>query len=379
MVINMKRTMNRLVAGLAMTLVVAVVAISQIPATAVVAETTAIADFQVNEGTLVKYQGTASTITIPKNVERIGEEAFAGNTTLISVSIPSTVEEIAYGAFANCTSLKRVSIADGTKEIGNGVFAGCSNLTKVTFGKDVKTVGSGIFVGCNKLEKIDISSKNEYLVYESGVLYDKEKTTLIEMLPARENKAFKCPSTVTSIRPYAFWGVQNLKKVLLSQSLHEIPAYAFGNCQSLTGIEIPYSVYSIEMKAFENCTGLEEAIIHPSVNYIDDTAFEKCYNLEITAEEDSYAYEFAQSHPIEEETISKYAQNTENNNEGTTLESDENTGEDSTNNGSQNGGSSGSGYVDPLEYPETPGSLGKTRVVGNNAFVIIEGTKPTVH
>ena len=371
----MKKTMKRLVVGLVMSLIIAVAAISQIPVTAVEAKTTATADFQINEGTLVKYQGTASTITIPKEVERIGEEAFAGNTTLVSVRIPTTVEEIAYGAFANCTSLKRVTISDGTKELGNGVFVGCSNLTKVIFGKAVKTVGSGIFVGCSKLEQVDISKKNEYLVCESGVLYDKEKTTLIQMLPGRENTAFKCPSTVETIRPYAFWGANNLQKILLSQKLHKIPAYSFGNCQSLKGIEIPYSVYSIEMKAFENCTGLEEVIIHPSVSYIHDTSFEKCYNLKITAEESSYAYDFAKSHPVEEEEKSKYVTATDDILDNSVLESDE---ENDEQNDNQNNGSSGSGYVDPLEYPENPSILGKTRVVGNNAFVIVDGTKPTV-
>lgn len=369
----MKKTMYRLVAGLTLALFIAVVVVAQIPATAVEAETTATADFQVNEGTLVKYQGSASTITIPSGVERIGEGAFEGNTSLVTVKIPSSVEEIAYGAFANCTSLKRVTISDGTETIGNGVFSGCSNLTKVIFGKKVKTVGSGVFVGCTKLEKIDISTKNEYLVCDSGVLYDKEKTTLIEMLPGREETTFKCPSTVTTIRPYAFWGVEELQKVLLSQNLHKIPAYAFANCQSLTGIEIPYSVYRIEMKAFENCTSLEEAIIHPSVEFIHDTAFEKCYNLEIKAETYSYAYEYAQSHPIEEET-SKYTVEAE-----TEADVTESVETENTQNNTDNTGSSGSGYVDPLEYPETPGVLGKTRVVGRNAFVIVEGSKPTVH
>lgn len=376
MAIRMKKTMKRLVTGMSLAMTVAVAAITQIPATAVEAETPT-ADFQVNEGTLVKYQGSASTISIPKGVERIGEEAFAGNTNLVSVSMPSSVEEIAYGAFANCTSLEKITIPDGTKELGNGVFAGCSELTKVSLGKDVETVGSGVFVGCSELKKLDVSSKNKYLTYESGVLYDEEKTTVIQMLPGRENKAFKMPATVTAIRPYAFWGVENLQKVLLSQKLHQIPAFAFSNCEALTGIEIPYSVYRIEMKAFENCSSLEEAIIHPSVNYIHDTAFDQCYELKITAEEDTYAYEFAKENPIEKKEVSKYAEDS--------IESDTNdsngtaTDNSNTQNGSQNNGSSGSGYVDPLEYPESPGVLGKTRVIGNNAFVIVDGTKTTVY
>lgn len=357
--------------------------IMQLPTEDVEAKTTATADFQTSEGKLMKYQGAASTVSIPTGVEEIGEEAFAGNTTLVSVNIPSSVKKIDYGAFAGCTSLEHIFIPDGTEELGNGVFAGCSKLTKVTFGKDVKSVGSGMFVGCSNMQKVDISKKNENFVCDSGVLYDKEKTTVIEMLPGRKTKAFNFPSTVTTIRPYAFWGVENLQKVLLSQNIHEIPAYAFSSCDSLTGIEIPYSVYRIELKAFENCTALEEVILHPSVNFIHDTAFAGCSKLKITAEEGTYGYEFAQTLPIPEE---KVEEDTKEDGIKTVLEnivvsdeelvSEKNSNTDSS---QKNSGSTNTGYVDPLELPEDSSVLGKTRVIGNNAFVIVDGAKPTVH
>ncbi len=380
----MKKLNKKLGGVLMATLLVAAAVITQIPVNAVNAKTTVTADFQTSEGKLMKYQGTASTVSIPADVKEIGEEAFAGNTTLVNVTIPSSVEKIDYGAFAGCTSLETVTISDGTEEIGNGVFAGCSQLDKVTFGKDVKKVGSGVFVGCTKLEKIEISTKNEDLVCVSGVLYDKEKTTLIEMLPGRAYTAFYFPSTVTTIRPYAFWGVESLQKVLLSQRLHEIPAYAFSNCKSLTGIEIPYSVYRIELNAFENCTALEEVILHPSVNYIHDTAFSGCNKLQITAEEGTYGYEFAQSLPAPEEETKEEASisildSIAVSDEEILTSSEEDTTQNSSQSTPQNGTSTGSGYVDPLELPEDSSVLGKTRVIGNNAFVIMDGTKPTVH
>ena len=59
--------------------------------------------------------------------------------------------------------------------------------------------------------------------------------------------------------------------------------------------------------------------------------------------------------------------------------SEEDTTQNSSQSTPQNGTSTGSGYVDPLELPEDSSVLGKTRVIGNNAFVIMDGTKPTVH
>nr|MDE6607614.1 leucine-rich repeat domain-containing protein [Lachnospiraceae bacterium] len=123
-------------------------------------EKTVITDFQINGTTLVKYQGTASTVTIPDSVTKIGEDAFSGNTTLVSVNIPSSVETIGYNAFADCTALEHISIPNGTTVIEDAVFSGCTNLSRVSFGKNLKKLGSGVFAGCSKLQKVDISSKN---------------------------------------------------------------------------------------------------------------------------------------------------------------------------------------------------------------------------
>lgn len=372
----MKKSMKKTVGAVTLMLLFAAAVILHLPVADVEAETTATADFQINEGVLVKYQGTAKSVSIPKGVEEIGEEAFADNSTLVSVTIPSSVEKISYGAFANCTSLEQISIPTGVEELGNAVFAGCSNLKRVSLGKDLETVGNAVFAGCQELEKVNVSSKNPYLSYSSGVLYDKKKTVVIEMLPGRKKTSYSFPSTVEDIRPYAFWGAENLKTVFLSQKLHEIPAYAFSNCNALTGVEIPYSVYSIDMKAFENCTSLEEAIIHPSVNFIAETAFDGCDSLKITAEEGTTGYEFALNHPVSgEETDENQTDKAENKGNAGTTESSSATG----GTGSSGTNGSGTGYVDPLEATEDSSVRGKTIVVGGEAFVIVDDTGLTVH
>ena len=51
--------------------------------------------------------------TIPNSVEKIGEAAFAGCTSLTSITIPSSVTSIGQLAFVNCTGLKTVN-CEGT-------------------------------------------------------------------------------------------------------------------------------------------------------------------------------------------------------------------------------------------------------------------------
>ena len=80
-------------------------------------------DFQIDKTKLVKYTGTASSVSIPSSITTIGAEAFAGNTSLTSVSIGENVTEIEYGAFRDCTYLNTVKLPDSLATIGNGVFS----------------------------------------------------------------------------------------------------------------------------------------------------------------------------------------------------------------------------------------------------------------
>ena len=62
---------------------------------------------------VVKYNGTASTLTVPNTVAglpvvEIGAQAFEGNTELKSVTLPATIEIIGRRAFAECKNLLEV-------------------------------------------------------------------------------------------------------------------------------------------------------------------------------------------------------------------------------------------------------------------------------
>ena len=99
-------------------------------------------DFSVDkDGVLQKYNGTASTVTVPSTVVTIATDAFKNNDHLVSVTIPDSVTRIEPYAFWDCDRLESVSIGKGLKEIGDFVFANCMGLRTMVLPENIKTIG----------------------------------------------------------------------------------------------------------------------------------------------------------------------------------------------------------------------------------------------
>jgi len=76
--------------------------------------------------------GTAiKTLSIPDNIKRIDEEAFAYCPKLEAVYIMEGCERIDRKAFSNCESLTIVKIPDSVKKIYENTFEGCGMFTVV--------------------------------------------------------------------------------------------------------------------------------------------------------------------------------------------------------------------------------------------------------
>ena len=95
-------------------------------------------EFEIINGALVRYNGSAAEITIPANVTSIRPRAFSGNRTLRSVRLPRGLVGLTNYAFADCTGLKTISIPGSVMAVNLGSFAGCSSLRKITLESGVQ-------------------------------------------------------------------------------------------------------------------------------------------------------------------------------------------------------------------------------------------------
>ena len=86
--------------------------------------------------------------------------------------------------------------------------------------------------------------------------------------------------SVTSIGDGAFEHCENLKTVILPDSIISIGAGAFAYCFQLTTVNLRNSVRSIGENAFVYCTSLESVTLPDSIDLIENDAFAYCTGLE---------------------------------------------------------------------------------------------------
>jgi hypothetical protein len=199
---------------------------------------------------------TLTGITIPNRVISIGKLAFLSCYELTSVTIPSSITSIGDGAFQECFSLTSITIPNSITKIGDCAFLGTS-LTSITIPNSVTNIGAGAFSACTSLTAITISTNNTAYIAENGVLYNKEKTKLIQYPAGKTDVSFTIPNSVTNIEDYVFLACEKLASITIPNSVTgSIGRAAFESCRSLTGIIIPNSVTGIGEWAFNNCTSL---------------------------------------------------------------------------------------------------------------------------
>ena len=213
------------------------------------------------------YNITSSSAPYTAEVTYQHYKSKSNYSGLTTANIPETVTyngitysvtSIGDNAFSRCSSLTSVTIGNSVTSIGEDAFYDCSSLTSVTIGESVTSIGEDAFYYCSKLTKtnytgdiagwcnIEFGSSDANPIHQSHNFYINDQ----------EIKDLVVPNSVTSIRPRTF-----------------------SNCSSFTSVTIPNSVTSIGYDAFNNCEKLGTLVLGDKVKNIGDEAFNGCNKL----------------------------------------------------------------------------------------------------
>ena len=270
---------------------------------------------------IIGYTGTAADLEIPQDLDeysvtKIGDYAFEECTSLVSVTVPAGITVIGDGAFWDCTSLENINVSadntaytsvdgvlfskdmtdllqypignarteyaipDGVINVSNYLFWGCTTLKNLIIPDSVAVIGIDALWRCLSLENINVSADNKVYSSVDGVLFNKDKTELLQYPIGNPRTAYSIPNGVTSIAGYSFPECASIESITFPDSVTSIGETAFAACSSLKSVELGSGVKTIGDYAFAWCGALTDVKIPYGVTTIGESAFDSCTSFE---------------------------------------------------------------------------------------------------
>lgn len=168
------------------------------------------------------------TVTLPNELEIIGDKAFQNNSNLIKITsgLPGTLQTIGNYSFTNCHSLESIIIPSKVKSIGEYGFWGCSEYTKSLYngagGYEEYFMKDGM--GLQELDLTQASSLESIGNFAFGLTSIRQCTL---------------PEKVTEVSQGLFAYCEFLNKVICSNDTNAIKADVFRDCVDLVSVTIP--------------------------------------------------------------------------------------------------------------------------------------------
>ncbi len=235
-------------------------------------------DFYISGRILVRYMGNEEQVTIPKEVEIIGERCFFGREQLKTVLCPDGLREIREQAFAGCLTLQNIVLPATLKRVEREAFAECRKLIKCNLPDGMECIGEYAFRRCLALKPFepwpasaDIHPYAFYLAKEFEQPAKYERRDEAASVSVDRGKGASC------IPDYAFTGREGIGKLELTD-VEMIGKYAYDACPGLTEIVIDSPGCVIGRNAFSRCPGLKKVCLN--VARIEKAAFAYCRQLE---------------------------------------------------------------------------------------------------
>ena len=259
------------------------------------------------------------TLRIEEGIQAISSYKYQNNEIITKVYIPSSVKSIGEGAFNGCVNLKTIEFIGESEliEIKSNAFNDCKQLRNIELPNSINRIEADAFSGCNSLQYKEFgnalylgNSSNQYLTVIKSIdkeiifanIYDGTKVISERAFFGCNNlKQVLIPDSVESIGSEAFRQTQivtanvssnikilergvffeckNLEQLGIAGKIEVIPNSLCYGCEKLENITISNSITSIEDLAFFDCKQLKTLNIPDGIKTIGHSAFEGCISL----------------------------------------------------------------------------------------------------
>ena len=180
--------------------------------------------FVFNNGSITGYVGAKANVVIPSTING------------------QAVTTISYRAFAENETITQITLSEGITHIKAQAFYRCKKLESISIPSTVTSIEDGSLSDNEKLSSIALSELNTYFILgEDNVLYNADKTELIQYIGKSPATTFTIPDTVTTIHDFAFGYASNLNTVDIPSTTTNIGIGVFHSCYSLTSINVDIS------------------------------------------------------------------------------------------------------------------------------------------
>lgn len=115
------------------------------------------------------YRSEINNELVFEEGSRCEEFGIAGGSGITSISLPSSIKRLSEGAFNN-TKIKSITLPENLEYIGEMAFYWCTELRKIAIPASVDTIQAQAFSGCSKLYEVTIP-ENSSLKYLGAKLF----------------------------------------------------------------------------------------------------------------------------------------------------------------------------------------------------------------